>query len=91
MPGVYSCAIDSFIEMTYHVLFPKLEQFESDLNPFNSMLVRACQRYREISLHAQIYRNQPLQMLLSNEVRESIWNVIIQTCNSFRARDSNLN
>ena len=53
------------------------------------MLVRVCQRYREIRLYSQIYRNQSLQMLLSHEVREPIWNVIIQRGNSFRARDCN--
>lgn len=45
-PGVYSCAIDSFIELCYHVIFPYLQQLHPHLTSFCQVIHAASVRYQ---------------------------------------------
>ena len=87
-PGVYSCAIDSFIELCFYNLYPVLANLYPHLTPFLLMIHDCCKKYSQHTLTA-VPRIRFLYELLSIEVRQPIWDFIIHNCNSFRNRDPN--
>lgn len=46
IPGMYSCAKDSFIELCYHVIFPYLHQLYPHLTSFCGIIHAASVRYQ---------------------------------------------
>ena len=75
---VYSCAVDSFLEVVSFLILPHL----SDLvvrNEFTELLFATCSRYIELSENSR----------LLPEIREPVWAYLRQHCPSFLARDCN--
>ena len=77
-PGIYSCAVDAFLEVSTHLFLPYLSNLPAK-NEFTDLLFSACSDYiclREDSL-------------LLSEIHEPVWSYIIDHCSSFAARDCN--
>ena len=75
---IYSCAVDSFLEVASQLFLPYL----SDLtvrNEFTELLFNTCSRYVE----------SPENSKLLEEIREPIWAYLRKQCPSFLPRDSN--
>ena len=87
-PGVYSCAIDSFIELCFYNFYPLLTELYPNLTPFFLMIHDCCKKYSEHTLSA-VPRINFVYELLSMEVRQPIWDFVISKCNSFHNRDGN--
>ena len=78
IPCIFSCALDSFLEIASCLFLPHL----SDLtvrNEFTELLFNTCSRYVE----------SPENSRLLEEIREPIWAYLREQCPSFSARDSN--
>ena len=86
-PNVYSCAIDSFIEIIYHVIFPKLTDI-SDLTNFVQLLYNSCHFYMNRKMEVTSTGQKDYRSLAMN-VRHPIWEYVKYFCPSFRAMDSN--
>jgi len=87
-PGVYSCAIDSFIEVCFYNLYPLLTDLYPHLTPFFLLIHDCCKKYSEHTRSA-VPRIKFVYELLSIEVRQPIWDFVISKCNTFRDRDGN--
>ena len=79
-PGIYSCAVDAFLEVSTQLFLPFLSNLPAKKNEFIDLLqFNACSDYissREDSL-------------LLGEIREPEWLYIIDHCSSFVARVCN--
>ena len=86
MPGAYSCAIDSFIELFYHVIFPEIKNLTFSSN-FVSLLRRICTQYENVTQSSSCINTSRLYLTLY--VRRPLWDYIKIKCPSFRAMDCN--
>ena len=88
--GVYSCAIDSFIELVYYILYPKLKELpELTHSIFLRIIFECCNVYENLTRnHNQVSLNFNFD-LLQIQVRDPIWDFVIDKCPSFRLRDCN--
>ena len=76
-PGTYSCALDSFLEISSHLFLPYLSTLTAR-NEFTELLFNTCKRYIESQGNDRMLR----------EIRKPIWVYLQQQCPSFLARDS---
>ena len=77
-PGIYSCAVDDFLEISTHLFLPYLSNLRIR-NEFTNPLFNVCSHYmssREDSL-------------ILSEIRKPVWSYMINLCSSFTARDCN--
>ena len=87
--GVYSCAIDYFIKMVYHAIFPLLKNIQPHLGGFTTLLVETCVRYQIFSQQFKDNLSSSTNSLISIDVRHKLWGYIIANCPSFAQRDCN--
>lgn len=76
--GTYSCAVDTFMELSAYLFLPHLSNL-SVRNEFTDLLFNTCLDYlcsRDNSL-------------LLRDLRDPVWSYIIDHCSSFVARDCN--
>ena len=78
VPNMYSCAVDTFLEVSSHLFLPYLSTL-TVRNEFTELLLNTCARYIESQGNDRLLR----------ELREPIWIYLQQHCPSFLARDSN--
>ena len=76
-PGTYSCALDSFLEISSHLFLPYLSTLTAR-NEFTELLFITCKRYIESQGNDRMLR----------EIRKPIWVYLQHQCPSFLARDS---
>lgn len=76
--GIYSCAVDCFLEVSRYVFFPFLSKL-SARSEFLELLFNALADYCEFSNKIQ----------LLSEIRDPVWSYLRQHCSSFQARDCN--
>ena len=76
-PGTYSCALDSFLEISSRLFLPYFSTL-TVRNEFTELLFNTCARYIESQGNDTLLR----------EIREPLW-VYLQHCPSFFARDCN--
>ena len=76
-PGTYSCALNSFLEISSHLFLPYLSTLTAR-NEFTELLFNTCKRYIESQGNDRMLR----------EIRKPIWVYLQQQCPSFLARDS---
>lgn len=87
-PGIYSCAIDSFLELCYHSLYPYFKSLAPFSSYFLNLLFTSCQRY-EITVSNATPNMSFIYDLLSWEVRQPVWDYIQTKCPSFQLKDCN--
>ena len=78
VPNMYSCAVDTFFEVSSHLFLPYLSTL-TVRNEFTELLFNTCKRYIESQGNDRMLR----------EIRKPIWVYLQQHCPSFLARDSN--
>ena len=76
--GIYSCAVDCFLEVSRYVFFPFLSKL-SARSIFPELLFNASADYCQFTENVQ----------LLSEIREPVWLYLRQHCSSFQARDCN--
>ena len=76
-PGICSCTVDAFLEISTHLFLPYLSK--RIRNEFTDLLFNVCSHYMS---------SREDSSLLS-EIREPVWSYIINLCSSFTARDCN--
>ena len=77
-PGIYSCAVECFLEVSRYVFFPFLSKL-STRSKFPDLLFNAVADYCQFTDNIQ----------LLSEIREPVWLYLRQHCSSFEARDCN--
>ena len=77
-PGIYSCAVDAFLEISTHLFLPYLSNVRTR-NGFTDLLFNVCSHYMSSREDSSLLR----------EIREPVWSYIINLCSSFAARDCN--
>ena len=77
-PGIYSCAVDAFLEVSTHLFLPYLSNLPAR-NEFTDILFNASSDY--IILRGD--------SLLLREIQEPVWSYIVEHCSSFQVRDCN--
>ena len=77
-PGIYSCAVDAFLEISMHLFLPYLSNL-CTMNEFTDLLFNVCSNYISSREDSSLLR----------EIREPVWLYIIDLCSSFVARDCN--
>ena len=77
-PGIYSCAVDCFLELSRYVFFSHLSSL-SARSKFPELLFNTTAQYCEFSKGIK----------LLSEIREPVWLYLRQHCSSFQARDCN--
>ena len=77
-PGIYSCAVDAFLEISTHLFLPYLSNLHNR-NGFTDLLFNVCSHYISSREDSPLLR----------EIREPVWSYIIDLCSSFAARDCN--
>ena len=77
-PGIYSCAVDAFLEISTHLFLPYLSNLRTR-NGFTDLLFNVCSHYISSREDRSLLR----------EIREPVWSYIINLCSSFAARDCN--
>ena len=77
-PGVYSCAVDCFLEISRYLFLPSLGKL-SIRSEFLQLLF--------INLSQCCENNQNRKYL--SRIRERVWLHLIENCSSFQARDCN--
>ena len=79
-PGIYSCAVDAFLEISTHLFLPSLSSLRiRTRNDFTDLLFNVCSYYMSSSADSSLLR----------ETREPVWSYIKDVCSSFSARDCN--
>ena len=78
-PGIYSCAVDAFLEISTHLFLPYLSSLRI-WNDFRDPLFN-------VSSHCMFLRKESS---LLREIREPVWSYIIDVCSSVSARDCNV-
>ena len=78
VPNMYSCAVDTFLEVSSHLFLPYLSTL-TVRNEFTELLFNTCKRYIESQGNDRMLR----------EIRKPIWVYLQQHCPSFLVRDSN--
>ena len=74
-PGVYSCAIDCFLEVSTYLFLPVLSKL-SARSQFPELLLAA----------ASDYENHGGNPSLLAGIREPVWSYLRERCSSFQAR-----
>ena len=87
-PHVYSCAVDSFLELSYHAIYPYLKNIAPDLTIFCNLIYQVCEKYK-LHLSNEVENLSVVYELISYEVRSPVWHYIQEKCPSFRPRDCN--
>ena len=77
-PGIYSCAVDAFLEISTYLFLPYLSNLRIR-NDFTDLLFNVCSHYMSSREDSSLLR----------EIPEPIWSYIIDVCSSFLARDCN--
>ena len=77
-PGIYSCAVDAFLEIFTHLFLPYLSNLRTR-NGFTDLLFNVYSHYMSSREDSSLLR----------EIRETVWSYIINLCSSFAARDCN--
>ena len=77
-PGIYSCAVNAFLEISTHLFLPYLSNLRIR-NDFTDLLFSVCSHYMSSREDSSLLR----------ELREPVWSYIIDVCSSFSARDCN--
>ena len=77
-PGIYSCAVDAFLEISTHLFLPYLSSLRIR-NDFTDLLFNVCSHYMSSKEGS----------LLLRLIRDPVWSYIIDVCSSFSARDCN--
>ena len=72
-PGIYSCAVDAFLEISTNLSLPYLSNLRIR-NEFTDLLFN-------------VWEDSSFRWL--SEIREPVWSYIINLCSSFTARDFN--
>ena len=83
----YSCAIDCFLELGYRIFLPEiLSRIEyCDLSQFFNLMHIAGMTEIEYDPNCDLLNNA---FNFLDEIREPIWRRVIESCESFRARNS---
>ena len=76
-PGICSCAVDAFLEISTHLFLPYLSK--RIRNEFTDLLFNVCSHYMS---------SREDSSLLS-KIREPVRSYIINLCSSFTAKDCN--
>ena len=84
-PGIYSCAIDAFLEVSHAVLYPLL--LELDTGYFLDCLYHSCDLYESVLNNAVVQFSNHVSHL--SDIREIVWSVLRERCPSFTAQDAN--
>ena len=74
--GIYSCAVDAFLEISTQLFLPYLSSLRIR-NDFTDLLFNVCCHYVSSSAETSLLR----------EIREPDWSYIIDVCSLFSARD----
>ena len=77
-PGIYSCGVHAFLEISAHLFLPYLSSLRIR-NDFTDQLFSVCIQYMSSREDSSLLR----------EIREPVWSYIIYVCSSFSARDCN--
>ena len=77
-PGIYSRAVDAFLEISTHLFLPYLSSLRIG-NDFTDLLFNVCSHYMSLREDSSLLR----------EIREPLWSCIIDVCSSFSDRDCN--
>ena len=77
-PGIYSRAVDAFLEISTHLFLPYLSSLRIR-NDFTDLLFNVCSHYMFLRKDSSLLR----------EIREPVWSYIIDNCSSFLDRDCN--
>ena len=84
----FSCATDCFLELSSSVLFPYLQH--TDRSDFFDTLYNACLQYREQVFSYRIDQVIPsTDFLRLQMVREPVWELLREKCQSFSSMDCN--
>ena len=84
--GKFSCAIDSFLEISYYVISPLIIGIEKSC--FFQLLSNAVAQYDNlIRINSICFDEHTINLL--NDVREPVWAYMKSTCNSFTQMDCN--
>ena len=83
-PFIFSCAVDSFLEISTAVFFEHLHQIVSK-SEFFEVVCNACDNY-SILCSLDLYPQSSLELQLS-EVRTPVWNMLCTHCSSFSQRN----
>ena len=75
-PGIYSCTVDAFLEVSTHLFPPNLSNLPAR-NEFTDLHFNTCSNY--------ICSREDSSLL--REIREPVRSYIIDHCSSFVARD----
>ena len=77
-PGIYSCAVDAFLEISSHLFLPYLLSLRIR-NYFTDLLFSVCSHCMSSRENNSLLR----------EIREPVWSYILDFCSSFSARVCN--
>ena len=77
-PGIYSCAVDAFLEISTHLFLPYLSNLLIR-NDFTDLFFQCL---------FTLYVFERRQFIIEG-IREPVWSYIIDVCGSFSARDCN--
>jgi len=75
-PGIYSCAVDAFLEISTHLVLPYLSNLRIR-NEFTDLLFNVCSHYTSLREDSSLLR----------EIREPV--SYMRICSSFAATDCN--
>ena len=76
--GIYSCAVDAFLEISTHLFLQYLSNLRIR-NELTDLLFNVCSHYMSSRQDSSLWR----------EIRAPVWSYIIDLCSSFAARDCN--
>ena len=76
--GIYSCAVDAFLEISTHLFLPYLSSLRIR-NNFKDLIFNVCSHYMSSGEDSSLLR----------EIRKPVRSYIIAVCSSFSARDCN--
>ena len=77
-PGIYSCAVDAFLEISTHLFLPYLSSLRIR-NDFTDLLFNVCSHYMSSRENSSLLR----------KILEPVWSYILDVCSSFSARVCN--
>ena len=78
-PGIYSCAVDAFLEISMHLFLPYL----------SNLLIR--NDFTDLLFNASVFTLYVFErrQFIIEGIHEPFWSYIIDVCSSFSARDCN--
>ena len=82
-PNRFSCAVDTFLEISRYVIFPYLRALSTPIeSPFCAMVCNSMNNFHEFLTRLHLL-NQSEKKLYLAEIRELIWSLLRQKCPSF--------